>query len=257
MRHDLFLPALLLTTLVGAQQTASPPANPTMAPPPASYHLPVNQTLVYDADWRLFNAGTATIRIEPAGREHRIVTTADASGVVSVLYHVHDTVESFLDPQTFCSRSVTKHTEEGRRRLDTNIVFDYTRNKSVLDETNQRDKKRKHEENDIPGCVTDVVSSTFYIAALPLPDKAHYTFPLNDGGKTAEVRVTVEGREELKLPAGAYKTIRVRIESDTGKLKQKGQIWVWYADDDQRLPVQMKARMFWGTLLFRLQKPPA
>jgi hypothetical protein len=66
----------------------------------------------------------------------------------------------------------------------------------------------------------------------------------------------VEGREELKLPAGAYKTIRARVTSNTGKLKEKGAIWIWYTDDAQRLPVQMKARMFWGTLLFRLQKPP-
>jgi len=40
-------------------------------------------------------------------------------------------------------------------------------------------------------------------------------------------------------------------------LKEKGAIWIWYSDDEKRLPVQMKARMFWGTLLFRLQKPPA
>jgi hypothetical protein len=202
----------------------------------------------------LFNAGTATIRVESAGRESRIFTTADAAGVVSVLYHVHDTVESFIDPKTFCSRTVSKHTEEGRRRLNTNIVFDYTRAKSVLEETNLRDNKRKREENDIPSCVTDVVSSPFYIASLPLAPNATYTFPLNDGGKTADAQVVVEGREELKLPAGTFKTIRARVTSNTGKLKEKGQIWIWISDDARRLPVQMKARLFWGTLLFRLLK---
>jgi hypothetical protein len=49
------------------------------------------------------------------------------------------------------------------------------------------------------------------------------------------------------------------VTSNTGKLKDKGQIWIWISDDARRLPVQMKARMFWGTLLFRLmnaqQKP--
>jgi hypothetical protein len=255
MRHALLL---LLTTLAAAQQANAPAASlGTVQAPPATYKFPLNQTLSYTSDWRLFTAGSATIRVESAGREHRILTSADASGVVSVLYHVHDTVESFIDPQTFCSRSVTKHTEEGRRRLDTNIVFDYTRKKSVLNETNLQDKKAKREENDIPTCVTDVTSSIFYVASLPLTPNANYSFPLNDGGKTAEAKVAVEGREELKLPAGTYKTIRARITSNTGKLKEKGAIWIWYTDDDKRLPVQMKARMFWGTLLFRLQKPPA
>ena len=256
MRHAF---VLLLTTLAAAQQAAAPTAASygAVQPPPATYRFPLNQTFSYMADWRLFTAGSATIRVEVAGREHRILTDADASGAVSVLYHVHDTVESFIDPKTFCSRSVTKHTEEGRRRLDTNIVFDYTRKKSVLNETNQQDKKQKREENDIPTCVTDVASSIFYVASLPLAPNANYSFPLNDGGKTAEAKVAVEGREELKLPAGTYKTIRARITSNTGKLKEKGAIWIWYSDDDKRLPVQMKARMFWGTLLFRLQKPPA
>jgi hypothetical protein len=252
----------LACTLAGFAQTPARPqaatssAQPKSAvqAPPASYQLPHGNTLTYDADWRLFNAGTATIRVESAGRESRIFTTADAAGVVSVLYHVHDTVESFIDPKTFCSRTVSKHTEEGRRRLNTNIVFDYTRAKSVLEETNLRDNKRKREENDIPSCVTDVVSSPFYIASLPLAPNATYTFPLNDGGKTADAQVVVEGREELKLPAGTFKTIRARVTSNTGKLKEKGQIWIWISDDARRLPVQMKARLFWGTLLFRLLK---
>jgi hypothetical protein len=245
----------LLCTLVAQQRPPAPaPAASAVQPPPATYKFPLNQTLTYSADWRLLNAGTATVRIEPAGREYRILTTADASAWVGALYHVHDTVESFFDPSTFCSRSVTKHTEEGRRRLDTNIVFDYSRKKSVLSETNLRDKKAKREENDIPACVTDVVSSTFYISSLPLAPNGEYKFPLNDGGKTADVQIAVEGKEDLKVPAGTYKTIRVRVMSNTGKLKEKGQIWIWFSDDGQRLPVQMKARMFWGTLLFRLQK---
>ena len=251
----------LFLCFAAAQKPAAPSAAPArpaqVQPPPAAYKLPSGQTFTYDVDWRLFNAGTATIRVESAGREQRIVATADASSVVSVLYHVHDTLESFIDPTTFCSRTITKHTEEGRRRLDTNIVFDYQRGKSVLDETNLKDKKQKHDENDIPSCVTDVLSSAFYIGSLPLVPNAQYAFPLNDGGKTAQVSVNVEAKEELKLPGGAFKTIRTRVTSDTGKLKQKGEIWVWYTDDERRLPVQMKARMFWGTLLFRLMKNPS
>jgi hypothetical protein len=31
-------------------------------------------------------------------------------------------------------------------------------------------------------------------------------------------------------------------------------VWVWYTDDAQRIPVQMRARMGWGTLTFRLAR---
>jgi len=29
---------------------------------------------------------------------------------------------------------------------------------------------------------------------------------------------------------------------------------VWYTDDANRIPVQMRSKLGWGTLLFRLQK---
>jgi hypothetical protein len=31
-------------------------------------------------------------------------------------------------------------------------------------------------------------------------------------------------------------------------------VWVWYTDDAAHIPVQMRARLFWGTLTFRLNR---
>jgi hypothetical protein len=64
----------------------------------------------------------------------------------------------------------------------------------------------------------------------------------------------VENREEVKTEAGIFKTIRVQPESDTGVLKSRGKVWVWYTDDAAHIPVQMRARLFWGTLTFRLNR---
>ncbi len=235
--------------------SAASPANSRLGNNPAGdFHWPNGQTFTYLVDWRLFQAGVATIHVDMAGREQRIYSTADAVGVVSLLYHVHDTFESFAEPQNFCSRMITKHTEEGLRRLDTNIVFDQSRRKAVLNEKNLRkNNEAKRQENDTPGCVGDVLSSLFYIASLPLEDRKSYDFPLNDGGQTVNVRASVEAREEIQLPAGRFKTIRVQSVATTGKSKDRGQIWIWYSDDAARIPVQMKARLFWGTLTLRLQ----
>ena len=53
---------------------------------------------------------------------------------------------------------------------------------------------------------------------------------------------------QVKTPAGTFNTIRVGPEGDYGPLKNHGRIWIWYTDDAQHLPVQMRARLFWGTL---------
>jgi hypothetical protein len=44
----------------------------------------------------------------------------------------------------------------------------------------------------------------------------------------------------------------VQPTADAGVVKNRGNIWIWYTDDDRHLPVQMRARSFWGTITFRL-----
>jgi hypothetical protein len=221
---------------------------------PAGYAFPAGQTLSYEADWRLLTAGTATLRMESLGNQQRVTATADSTGAFSVLYPVHDHFEALFDPRTFCSVQIKKHTEEGFRRLDTSIQFDYSRRRSVLQEKNLKNNQSKQDENEIPGCVTDVISGIFYLGSLPLQVGRKYTFPLNDGGKTNDVSAHVEAREDVKTPAGTYHTLRVQPEASSGVVKNKGRIWIWYSDDASRIPVQMRARMFWGTITFRLTR---
>jgi hypothetical protein len=102
--------------------------------------------------------------------------------------------------------------------------------------------------------VTDVLSGIFYVASLPLQVGSSTVFPLNDGGKTVDVRLTVEGREQIKTDAGTFNTLRVRPEASSGLLKDRGKMWIWYTDDAQRIPVQMQARLFLGTLTMKLQR---
>ena len=262
----LVLAAILLAPAAGvAQKPAAPPASkPAPAKdvvssssairPPAEHHFSSGQSYVYEVEWRLWKAGTATLRIEEAGTEHRVVASADSIGVAALLYTVRDRFEAFFDRKTFCSRNLTKHTEEGFRRIQTSIRFDYARHKSVLEEANLRSNQSKKVENDIPDCVTDVISGIYYLGSQPLAPDATYTFLLNDGGRTTQVEAHVEAREEVRTPAGTYPTIRVQPRSASGVLKDRGQMWIWYSDDAARIPVQMRARMFWGTLTFRLAR---
>jgi hypothetical protein len=122
----------------------------------------------------------------------------------------------------------------------------------VEDEKNLKTGETKHVENDIPGCVTDVVSGFYYMWSLPLQEGGSYALPINDGGKTTEVALRVEAHEQVKVPAGTFQTLRVRAEATSGALKGKGTVWTWYTADGNHMPVQMRSKLGWGTLLFRL-----
>jgi len=255
---------LALATILGGWQSQTSPQPAFSAatstsisaiqPPSSAYRFPAGQTFAYSVDWRLFTAGTTAVRFDTINEQQRVTANADSIGAVALLYHVHDHIESSFDPKNNCTLSLTKHTEEGFRRVETSVRYDYDRRKSVLDEKNLRANNEKHEENDIPGCVTDVISAVYYVASQPLTVGQKLLFPVNDGGKTAEVQVDVEGREQIKAPYGTFKTVRVSAQALSGPQKGKGKIWMWYSDDDRRIPVQMRAKMFWGTLIFHLTR---
>ena len=158
-----------------------------------------------------------------------------------------------LDPRTFCSLSIFKHSEEGSHKRETSIHFDYARKKSTLDEKNLKTGETKHIENDLAGCATDVITGFYYLQSLPLQLGEKYEFPISDG-KTTIVRATVEKREQIRAPAGTSRCVMVTAEAVSGPLQNKGKVWVWFSEDPSHVPVQMRVKLGWGTLLFRLQR---
>lgn len=236
----------------GSIVTIGPTAE--ILPPSPNYHFSDGQAYVYGVEWHFFNAGTATVKLENAGSDKKVTAIADSAGVANVVYAVHDRFEALFDPKTFCSIGLTKHSEEGPHKRDTQVTFDYPKRRSLLHEKNLKTGETKQAENDIPHCVTDVVTGFYYLASLPLQQGNTYTFPVNDGGKTAEVTAHVEGKDQVKVPAGTFHTIRIAAEATSGTLKGRGRVWAWFTDDANHTPVQMRAKLNWGTLLFRLQR---
>lgn len=239
-------------------EQAPPPASigrapARIVPPPHNYPFPDGQHYVYAAEWHLITAGTGVVTMEAAGNERKVTATAESRGVVNVLFPVHDRFEARFDPRTFCSLGIFKHSEEGSHKRETSIRFDYAAKKSVLDEKNLKTGETKHVAEELPGCATDVITGFYYLQSLPLQVGSTYEFPINDG-KTTLVHATVEKREQVRVPAGGFTAIEVTAAAVSGPLQNKGKVWVWYSDDPSHIPVQMRATLGWGTLLFRLQR---
>jgi hypothetical protein len=229
------------------------PAPAEIAPPRPNYPFPDGRGYVYSAEWHLITAGTGVVRMDVAGNERKVTASAESSGAVNVIFPVHDHFESHFNPRTFCSLSIFKHSEEGTHKRETSIQFDYARKKSTLDEKSLRTGETKHVESDLAGCTTDLITGFYYLQTLPLQLGASYEFPVSDG-KTAIVHATVAKREQIRVPAGTFPTVLVTIEATSGPLQSKGKVWVWYSEDASHTPVQMRVKLGWGTLLFRLQR---
>lgn len=242
----LFFCFLTLAAAVEGQQTAE------LAPPRAGFSFPQRQTLTYSVDWRVFPAGTAVVHFDADGNTEHINATADTIGAINLLFHVGDRFESSFDREKGCTYEFDKQTIEGRRQVNSTLKLDYAAGKSILDERNVVKGQTKHVEEPISGCLTDLLTGIYYVASQPLVVGKSFVVPVADAMHTVPVTMKVEAREEVKTPMGSFKTIRVQPTADAGVVKNRGNIWIWYTDDDRHLPVQMRARLFWGTITFRL-----
>lgn len=244
-----------------AVSAASEPENaglPSRIIPPASGYSFRAADYIYSVQWGFFHAGTSSVHLAAVENGLRVGATADSAGMPDKFFKVHDRFEAAVDRKTFCTSQVSKHNQEGPRRRDLTITLDYHHGKSHVELKDLKTSEVKRTDFDIPSCVTDVISGFFYVASLPLAPGYSETFPVNDNGKMSDVRITVEGRETIKNPAGQFQTLRVKAEPIAGAMKGKGLLWVWFTDDARHAPVQMKSKLAFATFVFQLQKvsPP-
>jgi hypothetical protein len=225
---------------------------PPLHAPDTRYPLPQHQTLNYLVDWRVFPAGTATIHLDADGNSEKISASGVDIGAVNLLFRVNDRFQSALDRRTGCSTYFNKQLQEGHRSIVSSLTFNYNAGRQLLDEKNLIKGNSKHLEAAIPVCVSDLMSAVFYGATQELVTGENFALPVADSMRNVAVTMKVEAKEKVITPSGTYDTIRVQPTADAGVVKNRGNIWIWYTDDTRHIPVQMRARLFWGTITMRL-----
>lgn len=250
-----------------AQKEGVPPAQaPPMTPPVAGYLFPQHETLTFTVDWRVFTAGKAIFQLDQVNGLMKVQATADTVGATNMIYQVIDQFQSSFNPLTGCSAGFSKQTQEGRRKISSDLVFTPGASAAApgsagagplgtqaLNERNLMKGTARQQQGQIPACVTDSLSGIFYVGSQALMPGQDFKLPLADAMRTIAVTMKVEAREEVKTPAGVFGAIRVQPTADAGVVKNRGTITIWYSDDARHLPVQIRAKLFWGTITFHLQ----
>ncbi|RRA48633.1 DUF3108 domain-containing protein [Acidipila sp. EB88] len=261
--------ALILCAAFGSAYAIRPaavpgPATPRPAIPPvtvasasfpapsAGWSFPQRQTLTYAVDWRVFPAGTATVHLETDGPLERISVTGDSQGAINLLFRVSDRFQSSFDRTTGCSQSFTRQLMEGRRQIDSEQHIDPAHHVTTYDERNLVSRVHLQQTADLPPCVTDMLSGIYYTGSQSLDPGSTVHLPVVAGNHFTLTTLHTEARETVRTPTTTYHTVRVQVTADTGAIRNRGKLWIWYSDDQRHIPVQMRARLFWGTITFRL-----
>jgi len=222
--------------------------------------LPTKESLSFNIEWRLITAGKARLDwgSAPDSRgDWQVRFHLESIGLVSKLYKVEDDYSAILS-QGLCAQSSLTTTREGNRQRESKATFDMaTRRASYIERDRIKNTVVVAKEIDIPDCVHDVIGGIYYLRGLNLEPGQSTQMPVSDGKKSVMVKIDAQQREDVKTPAGTFKTVRYEIFIFNNVLyNRSARLYVWFTDDRRRLPAQIRVRMpiTVGTLTFLLEK---
>lgn len=246
-----------------AQAKAPPAAAPLVvrpmgppAPDPKLLATSPGEKFVYGVEWRLIRAGTVTIEAHAPSLTMRL----ESGGLVASLFKVDDTYNATYDQSDphYCATSTRLESREGQRHHEAQVTYDRTANRAHYIERDLATNQTLREMSvDLPVCASDTLGAFVRLRGMPAEPGASVEIPVSDGRHSALVRIELQEREEVKVAAGTFKTIRYEAFLLNGIVyPRKGRIWVWYTDDARRIPVQIRLRTGFpvGTVTLELEK---
>ena len=224
-------------------RAVQPVSNVAVAPVPFA----VGEELVYRATFGGIPAGTARMRVDGIevvrGRAAYHVVFSIDGGIP--LFRVHDRYESWIDVETLASLRHRQQISEGRYKRNTTYEIYPER----AEYQKQGDSVRASVANPLDdGSFIYAVRAAGVRVGETRRDDRYFRPDKNP------VVLTGVRQETVEVAAGKFATTVVKPSIRTsGIFSEDGQAHVWFTDDEQRYPVQVKAKFAKFSLTLTLQ----
>ena len=201
-------------------------------------------------------AGTAILEIEETAYNGKKVFHAKGSGWTSGpikwFYKVDDVYESYFDKDSVKPYLFKRKIDEVGYKKNRSISFNYSSKKAyVQDFINQTDTSIAFVN------VQDMMSSFYYLRNqkvddLKIGDEIGIDMFLDS--QVYRFKLQFLGREMLSTKFGKIKSLIFRPLVQSGRIfKAEESVTLWVTDDDNRIPIKMKASLSVGSLRAELE----
>ena len=199
------------------------------------------ERLIFNIDYSFITAGQTEMKIDTVLDYqgfpcYRLTSQVKSNKTFDFIFKVRDRVETYIDAKGIFSRRYYKQLNEGTYNDEKEVVFFQEEGKVDI----WKKGKFKKSAPLLP-CSQDILSALYFIRTLNLEVGDTLSIPLNDGGKSYPLKISVNRRESVNIPAGQFDCLVLQpfLESE-GMFRSKGKIEVWFSDDQYKLPVVMR-----------------
>lgn len=213
----------------------------------------VGEWFKFRIHYGLVNAGYATLEVKEATKSGKKVFHAVGNGyttgMTKFFFKVNDDYQSYFDKKTGQPYQFIRKINEGGYTKNQEGFFNQSANNVLV-----KDYKKNTEKTiSVPENVQDIVSSFYFLRNHPTIDKLKpgesISIDMFFDDETTKFKLKFMGREVLKTKFGKVNAMIFRPYVQAGRVfKEEESLTVWISDDENRIPLRIKASLAVGSL---------
>ena len=210
----------------------------------------LGERLEYDAKFSFLNLGVMILELKDTLTYegihcYRISSVLNSTRALRFLFSIDDTIEVYTRSDLLVPLLYREKINESGYRRESNLYFDHETQKVNYDDSLVFS---------IAHDTRDLLSFWYYLRQIPLLIGDTIILSIHNARENHDIHCLVRGREKVKTGAGEFNTIVVQPQTEgKGIFGAGGGMKIWYSEAD-RIPVQIKASMKFGSVLFKLRE---
>lgn len=203
------------------------------------------ETLDYDLRWLKITGGSARMTVAPLDEGRiRITSVGKSSPGFSRIFKVRDEIETIVAKSDFSTLRYTKNLDEaGDKKVEVTTVEDGVATR----------RRKKVKSVRVPRPVFDPISLIYHLRTLDLTVGRTHQFSVVADAKVYTVHAVVVRKETVTTPAGRFNCVVVEPKMESGGVDREERMWIWYSDDERRLPVRIRTEVNFGAVTATLR----
>jgi hypothetical protein len=223
------------------------------------------EQMEYKIHYGFVNAAEAVMRVKPQLEKvdeedcYQIEIVGKTIGMFDLFMRVRDKFGTYIDEDLLVPRKFYRQIEEGKYRKHEIVDFDIDNDLATVKKyDSKKEVWKKSVEYDTYEDAQDLVSGYYYLRTLDFNNYAEGdTISVNVffDDENSKFQMIFLGKESVKTKIGRYDALVISPLMPKNKLFDgKDAIKVWLSDDQDKIPLKVKAQMFIGALEIDIKK---
>lgn len=213
----------------------------------------VGEWFKFRIHYGFINAGYATLEVKEGVKENKKVYHAIGKGYTvgmsRFFFKVDDTYESYFDKITNKPFQFVRKIDEGGYTKNQEGFFDQDNNTVLVKDY----KKKKENSFPVTENIQDILSTFYFLRNHPNIDKLKVgesvVVDMFFDDEVFKFKLKFIGKEDLKTKFGTVSTMIFRPLVQSGRVfKEEESLTVWISNDENKLPLRIKASLAVGSL---------